>query len=216
MIPAPITIAVGKTFSYAYNTFMNPDGHQEHLPRLPRHFYQAHAVVHWTQTIDKREQGWLNDRFHQKFRELILHACVRENLFCPAYCLMPDHTHCVWMGMRRESDQINGMKFFRRYLNPLLTPQKLQRQACDHVLREPQRKRGVFAKVCFYVLENPVRDHRVEFARDWPFLGCVVPGYPDLHPLEDGFWELFWKLYVQCRDGELPPTGGPPLSDSPP
>ena len=69
--------------------------------------------------------------------------------------------------------------------------------------------------VCFYVLENPVRAHFVERAKDWPFLACVVPGYPDLQPLEDGFWELFWKLYVQTREAEPPPKRPPPLGDSP-
>ncbi len=46
--------------------------------------------------------------FHAAFRELVLHAAALEDLFCPAYCLMLDHLHLIWMGMRRESDQLNA------------------------------------------------------------------------------------------------------------
>ena len=56
------------------------------------------------------------------FRELMLHAAAREGLACPVYCLMPDHIHLVWMGLRRNSDQINGMAFLRTYLEPALHP----------------------------------------------------------------------------------------------
>jgi hypothetical protein len=37
-----------------------------------------------------------------------------------------------------------------------------------------------------------------------------MPGYPKLHPLEEGFWPRFWKLFQQMRqpnagDRKLPP-----------
>src|SRR5262249_49602455 len=50
------------------------------------------------------------------FRELLLHAAARENLYCPAYILMPDHIHLLWMGLKLSSDQINAMRFLRQYL----------------------------------------------------------------------------------------------------
>jgi len=64
-----------------------------YLPRLPREYYQGDAVVHWTLSISNRRRGWLNERFHAAFRELALHTAAREGLFCPTYCLMPDHLH---------------------------------------------------------------------------------------------------------------------------
>src|SRR6267378_7343989 len=82
-----------------------------YLPRLRREFYQADAVVFWTMPISDRAQGWLNDGFHAAFREMILHAAAREGLLCPAYCLMADHIHFVWMGLRLETNQQNGIKF---------------------------------------------------------------------------------------------------------
>ena len=91
---------------------------KDNLPRLLRHHYQGHAVVLWTLTLEHRATGWLKESFHLRFRELMLHAAAREKVWCPTYCLMPDHLHLVWMGMRRESDQLNAMRFLRRQIAP--------------------------------------------------------------------------------------------------
>jgi len=182
-----------------------PDWH--HLPRLAPEFYRGFAVVLWTITLEQRAKGWLDDSFHRIFRELLLHAAAREALFCPAYVLMPDHMHIVWMGLRLDSDQRNGMKFLRKHLAGELTQRSsgkgtflLQKQPQDSVLRERDRTRGAFAKTCFYVLDNPRRAGLVQHPRDWQFLGTVVPGYPFLHPLAEDFWETFWKLYAGLRE----------------
>jgi hypothetical protein len=76
----------------------------------------------------------------------------------------------------------------------------LQKQAHDHVLREQERLRWAFAKVCFYVLDNPRRKGLVSQSGEWPFMGAVVPGYPFLHPLAEDFWRLFWKIYEEERE----------------
>jgi hypothetical protein len=102
----------------------NPDLH--YLPRLEQRFYQAFAVVHWNMNVLPAVPGWLGDRFHRDFREIMLHACVRERLVCPAYCLMPDHLHLMWMGLSVTSDQFNGMKFLRTQLNRLLAGNLLE------------------------------------------------------------------------------------------
>ena len=184
---------------------------KDNLPRLLRHHYQGHAVAMWTVTIEHRAVGWLNELFHLRFRELMLHVAVREKVWCPTYCLMPDHLHLIWMGMRRESDQLNAMKFFRRQLAPALKPHKFQHQAHDHVLREDERKHGAFARVCFYVLANPIRAKLMAEGESWPFSGVVVPGYPALHPMQEDCWERFWKLYVAERESEPPAPSVPPM-----
>src|SRR5437762_1625007 len=110
-----------------------------HLPRLPRPYYQAFAVVHWTITVEDRATGWLDAPFHTCFRELLLHAAAREALFCPAYVLMSDHLHLVWMGLKLASDQINAMRFLRKHLQieftsrnpPDAPPYELQKQSHD-------------------------------------------------------------------------------------
>jgi putative transposase len=180
---------------------VSPDPHTfrpGHLPRLPREYCQGDAMVHWTRSMFDRATGWLADRFHARFRELMLHAAAREGLCCPTYCLMPDHLHLVWMGLRRDSDQLNGMAFLRTHLEPALAPAKFQPQAHDNVLRQPEREHDAFAKVCFYVLANPVKAGLVMRAEDWDFSGSVIPGYPTLHPLKSDFWEKLWRLYAQA------------------
>jgi putative transposase len=179
-----------------------------YLPRLDREFYQGDAVIHWTMPMAMRATGWLTEIFHAQFRETMLHAAAREGLLCPAYCLMPDHIHLVWMGLRRDSDQRNGMKFLREHLAPALSPHGFQHQAHDHVLREEERKRGAFAKICFYILANPVRAQLIQASESWPFCGAVVPGYPKLHPLAEDFWQKSWKIFEAGRE---PDAGKRPL-----
>jgi hypothetical protein len=146
-----------------------------YLQRLPREYYQADAVVHWTMSIAMSGTGWLNDAFHAHFCEVMLHAAAREGLFCPTYCLMPDPIHLVWMEMRRESDQRNGMKFLREHLAPKLRPHRFQHQAHDHLLRAEQRKRNAFAKACFHIIDNARKEGLVEYPKEWRFCGAVIP-----------------------------------------
>jgi putative transposase len=169
------------------------------LPRLPREYYQGDAVVFWTLTLFDKASGWLTPALHQRFRELMLHTAAREGLACPSYCLMPDHLHLVWMGLRLDTDQLNGMAFLRTYLEPELAPAKFQPQAQDEVLREKDRKRNAFAKVCFYIVENPVRAELAAKSDLWPYTGCVVPGYPKLHPFEEDYWPKFWRIFAKLR-----------------
>jgi putative transposase len=174
-----------------------------YLPRLSPAAYQSYAVVHWTLTIEHRASGWLSPPFHALFRELMLHAQVREQLICPVYCLMPNHIHLVWMGHGEASDQRNGMAFLRTHLEPLIAPAKFQHQAHDHVLREDERKQLVFVNACSYIASNPVEAGLVPSAEDWEFTGAIVGGYPDLHPVRQRkFWEILWGLYWKRRRGE--------------
>jgi REP element-mobilizing transposase RayT len=182
------------------------------LPRLKPEHYRGHAVVFWTLTIQDRAKGWLAEQFHFRFRELMLHTCAREHLLCPTYCLMPDHLHLIWMGLRRSSDQLNAMKFLRKQLEPCLgNGRTWQHQPHDHVLRAEERRRNAFARVCFYTVANPVRAKLVDAVEQWRFHGAIVPGYPTFHPLDPEYWKRFWKFYVSEREAEPPPIGPPPL-----
>jgi REP element-mobilizing transposase RayT len=186
---------------------LTPRPERHHLPRLASEFYRGFAMVQWTITLERRATGWLDERFHLRFRELLLHTAAREGLFCPVYVLMPDHLHLLWMGLRAHSDQRNAMRFLRKYLAAEMMGRstngaefKLQKQSHDRVLREKDRARGAFEKSCFYLLDNPCRKKLAEHPVDWPHLGAVVPCYPFLHPLDGDFWEQFWKLYQQQRE----------------
>ena len=166
-----------------------------YLPRLAADFYRGDAVVFWTHAVKDRGRGWLDDNFHRVFRELMLHAAVREQLLCPSYALMPDHLHLVWMGVAAESDQRRATAFLRPRLEVALAPHRLQHQAFDHVLRPWERRRKAFAAVCDYISDNPVRAGLTARPDEWPYTGCIVAGYPDLNPLAADFWEIFWRIY---------------------
>ncbi len=181
-----------------------------YLPRLAREYYQADAVIHWTLTIFDRKQGWLTPEFHHQFRELMFHAAAREGLVCPIYCLMPDHLHLVWMGLRLDTDQLNGMAFVRTHLEPALKSAKFQPQAQDNVLREEERQRNAFAKVCFYIAANPIRAELTKANEVWPYTGCIVPGYPKLNPADEDFWSMFWKIFAKLRQPDAGNIKRPP------
>jgi len=175
-----------------------------YLPRLKREFYQGDAVVFWTMPIHLRQKGWLDERFHTAFQQMMLHTAVREGLLCPAYCLMPDHIHFVWMGLRISTDQRNGIKFLRAHLGPYLKPAKFQHQAHDHVLKTEERQRKFFGLACAeYVLLNPVKEELVKSPAEWPFSGAVIPGYPNVNPFRGDYWPWFWKHYYLVREANV-------------
>ena len=171
------------------------------LPRLSREWYQGNAFVFWTFTLEDRRTGWLTPAFHALFREVLLHAAIRYRLLVPVYCLMPDHLHWVGVGLSAGSDQRNATAFLRKFLTVRSggVP-RWQRQPHDHVLTEERRERHAFVAACHYVLENPVRAELVSRASEWPFSGCMAPGYPVLSVHDPGYWSRFWKIYEESLE----------------
>jgi REP element-mobilizing transposase RayT len=152
--------------------------------------------------MEHRASGWLTNTFHLRFRETLLHTGARYHLLCPVYCLMPDHAHLVWLGIQKTSDQQQATRFLRKHLTPHLLPRKLQRQPHDHVLRENERERDAFQSTCFYIQENPVRKDLVKQWTDYPYTGCMLPGYPELDIRAPDFWLRFWRVYEYVRKAQ--------------
>ena len=170
------------------------------LKRLPPEFYRGHSAVHWTLTIQDKAVGWLNDRHHLNVRRVLFHTLARYRLACPAYCLMPDHGHFLWIGLEQKSDQLLAMRAFRKGWNEILAPHSLSRQAYDHVLRGEERDRDALLSVCHYIYQNPVRKDWVSFSNEWSWQGISFPGYPTLDSRKHHCWQNFWKAYAeQCR-----------------
>ncbi|MDA7921517.1 hypothetical protein N9B73_07155 [Verrucomicrobiales bacterium] len=168
-----------------------------HLQRLDDSAYEGFAQVHWTFSVKDRQTGWLDELFHLQFRVLLLHSLSRYEAVCPAYCLMPERLHLVIMGRSEECCQKNLVRFLRKHSNALLKAKSCewQKQAYDNVLREKDRERDAFAKVIGYLNENPVRAGYVELWKEWDFSGCMVPGYPELDPFSDDYWDRFWRIH---------------------
>jgi putative transposase len=186
----------------------NPERHSW-LRRLAPSFYKGYAAVHWQMTLDQRRRGWLSPEFHQGFREMLLHTMARYRLICPIYCLMPDHLHLIWMGIAYTSDQRLASPFFRGQMNRLLAKCRtgafrLQGQAYDHVLRQDDRRVEPVRELAHYILENPRRARLIQADEVWPYLGCMIPGYPDLHPLDGDYWSKFWRIRSRLRGEGTP------------
>jgi REP element-mobilizing transposase RayT len=154
-------------------------------------------------TLHDRASGWLDHAMHGTLRELLLHTMARHHLHCAAYCLMPDHAHFLWLGLWEGSDQWLATRFFRRYWNATLQLRgvHLQPQAYDHLLREDECHPDAFADTALYIFHNPVRAGLVTEWRDWPFIGNMLPGFPELPvwPIS-GYWPRFWKIHNSERD----------------
>jgi putative transposase len=188
---------------------MNAEEKADHdyLRRLPPEHYRGQAFVHWSMTIDDRNKGWLVPVFYYKFREILTHTLFRYGLCCPIYCCMPDHLHLLWIGIFDGSDQRNAVKFFRKRVNPILEKleARFQKQPYDHVLREEERDRDAFESVVEYIARNPERAGLVkpDCFQQYPYTGCLVPGYPELALWQNDFWERFWRIYGYLRQHGL-------------
>jgi REP element-mobilizing transposase RayT len=167
-------------------------------------FYRGRTTVFWTHTLQDRATGWLSPSFHHAFREIALHAAIREHVCCPIYTLMPDHLHLIWMGLSKTSDQLRATTILRKQLAPALRPHCLQHQSHDRVLRPEEREKSAFAAICRYIAENPMRARLCPNAAEWSYTGCLIPGYFELHPLAPGFWDKFWRIYNSAIErGEM-------------
>jgi REP element-mobilizing transposase RayT len=179
----------------------------DYLKRLPPEYYQGQAYIHWALTMEDRKIGWLIPIFYYKFRELLTHTAFRFGLCCPIYCCMPDHIHLLWIGFQDDCDQRKAMRYFRRQTNPILATleTRFQKQPHDHILREEERERSAFENVAEYIVRNPERKKLVEPDKfhTYPFTGCLVPGYPELKPFEEGYWDRFWRIYAHLCDHGL-------------
>src|SRR5438552_4847054 len=175
------------------------EGKRDYLKRLPPEYYQGQAYVHWSMTIEGRKKGWLVPIFYYKFREILTHTLFRYEVCCPIYCCMPDHIHLLWIGIGDGADQRNAVKYFRKQLNPILEKlaARFQKQPYDRVLREEERERDAFETVVEYIARNPERTGLVkpDGYREYPYTGCLAPGYPELRLWQDDFWDRFWRIY---------------------
>ena len=176
---------------------------RDHLKRLPREFYQGEAIIHWTNTILDRKVGWLTPLFYYHFRELMTHTMFRYGMACPIFSAMPDHVHMIWMGLFPTCDQLNAMKFFRTQCNRSLERigYSFQDQAFDHVLNHDERQETEFRNHCEYIARNPERSGLLEkdgFAT-YGYTSCLVPGYPELRPFSNDFWDSFDRTIAHLR-----------------
>ena len=95
-------------------------------------------------------------------------------------------------------------QFFRRGVlaESKSEPGRFQKQPHDHVLREKERERDAFQRICYYIQENPVRKSLAEDWAEYSYTGCIVPGYPELDMRSEDYWDRFWRVYGFLRGTE--------------
>jgi putative transposase len=171
------------------------------LPRLQPEAYQGSVAVHWTMSVDRRRTGWLDALLHARLREALVHGCARYEVVCPAYVLMPDHAHFLFLGISLKSDQLSAVRLLRREFNKMLRVGGwvLQKQAYDHVLRPEERNRNALDALMRYIFQNPVRRGLVDADWQWPYSGVCVPGYPSLQIDHPKILESFWHAHAAVR-----------------
>lgn len=108
----------------------------------------------------------------------------------------------IWMGTSAKADQLHSIAFFDTYFEPLLAPGKLQPQPHDHVLRQDECEQDAFQNACGYIRKNPVRAELVADARDWPYTGCLIPGYPKIDVHQGDYWLRFVRILTGLRAGD--------------
>ena len=178
-----------------HSNLPSPKRYKGGLRRLADAFYQGRCYVHWTMTLHRPVDSWLDTEKHVALRRILFHATAREALCCPVYALMPDHGHFLFIGLAEHSDQRAAVRWLRREWNAVPGSFRLQKQAYDSVLREKDRSRDAFADTVGYILRNPVRKGLVSNWQDWPYSGAIFPGYPSLDPRNDYFWDNFWRAH---------------------
>jgi putative transposase len=175
-------------------------GRNDYLKRLPPEHYRGRAYVHWSMTIQDRRTGWLVPIFFYKFREILTHTAFRFGLCCPIYCCMPDHLHLLVVGIMNGSDQRLATRYLRKQLNPILSHfgVEFQGQGHDHVLSENEREPAGFEEVFAYIARNPERAGlvRENGFRDYPYTGCLIPGYPEVKIWDKDYDEKLWRIYA--------------------
>jgi REP element-mobilizing transposase RayT len=183
-------------------------GRDNHLKRLPPEFYRGQAYVHWTMTMQGRQTGWLTPALYDKFREILANTAFRHALAVPIYCCMPDHIHMLVLGMHRDSDQLLATRYFRKHMNRIFEGLGycLQREAYDHVLKDEERASTAFEEIAEYIARNPERAKLVnpDAFRTYPFTGCLIPAFPELHCWDRDYWERCWRTIAYLRDRMTP------------
>jgi putative transposase len=176
------------------------------LKRLSPEFYRGEAWVHWILTIEDRRTGWLSARLLYRFRELLTHSTFRYQIACPIYCLMPDHIHMLWAGLASKSDQLTGMKHFRKNMNDSLKRVgfKFQRQPYDHVLKDEEIERNAIEEVAEYIARNPERKGilSIDAFASYGYTGCLLPGAPLIKLFGDDRWEEVWQTLAFLKRTE--------------
>ena len=149
------------------------------------------ALYHVMSRGNARALIFLDERDYEKFIEILAASLLRFEVFCYAFCLMPNHYHLVLVtpeaNLSAAIKHLNGV--YSQWWNH-------RHQRCGRVFQGRfkaqlvQRERYLLA-VCRYVVLKPVRAGLVAHPREWRWSSYrasahtePAPGFLDTSALE--------------------------------
>ncbi len=100
-------------------------------------------------------------------------ACLKNSVYAPVYCFMPDHVHILLKGVGFEADLYEAMFSFKSRAGSWLRTNHpktvFQKGFYDHIIRDGEDWR----RQATYIALNPVRAGLVDNLFDYPFTGSL-------------------------------------------
>jgi REP element-mobilizing transposase RayT len=118
---------------------------------------------------DHRRPVLANAAIVARLVEQLALAAEKHGCTIPIYTFVPDHAHCVVLGMRDDSDCYATMVSFRHEVGMRVREVSFQKDFYDRVIRWFE---GWETEVR-YIARNPVRKGLADDPLKWPFTGSI-------------------------------------------
>ena len=118
-----------------------------------------------------RRKAFTNNDFCEECRRELLATPRQFGFTLAAYCLMPDHVHCLVTGHRADASLRSFVAMWKQrtgFAWSTRSGERLwQKGYYEHVLRADEEH----LSIARYIFENPVRAGLVAQVMDYPWLG---------------------------------------------
>lgn len=165
-----------------------------------RRIWQPGGTFFFTLVTNQRRAILTDEIARQALREAFQHGMEKVGAFrTDAFCLLPDHFHCIWTLPENDGDYATRWKvikgyFSRRYLQlggmpGEVSPSKVakgelgvwQRRYWEHLIRDD----ADLQQHVDYIHYNPVKHGLVQKVEAWP--------WSSFHRyVQEGFYEADW------------------------
>jgi putative transposase len=147
------------------------------MPRIPRGQIDGQAF-HVLNRGNGRATVFLADGDYRAFIKLLAAAKQRAPMGIAAFCLMPNHFHCLLM----PAPETRLGRFMQWWMTTHVRRHHAVHHTTGHVWQGrfksfPVERDDHFLTVVRYIVHNPVRARLVERADHWPWSSL---SYPDL------------------------------------
>ncbi len=177
-----------------------PQGSLPSLSSLERPSLRGFTAVVWTIPLSGTPGRWTQASFHQLLRQRLLEIGIAHEIWCPAYCILPDQLQFLWMGACEASNQCAAIKFLRAELLPALGSDRrwlFQWVSSGPTEFDPEPESIPLAAEA--LMQAPIQAALVDQSNRWPYSGCVIPRHSQLAAARPDYWSKFWRFYWNHR-----------------